>query len=63
MRHIRAANLCSKGSRAWFLRHGLSWTDFLRDGVPAATLTATGDPLAARAVAAAEKEDRDGQGR
>ena len=56
MRHVRAANLCSRGGRAWFHHHGLSWTDFLRDGIPAATLRATGDALAARAVSAAEKE-------
>lgn len=63
MRHVRAAKLCSGGARAWFARHGLSWNDFLRDGLPAETLEKMGDPLAARAVTAARKEDVDGRRR
>lgn len=56
MRHVRAARLCSRGGREWFRRRGLSWADFLRDGLPADTLRETGDALALRAVKAAEEE-------
>jgi hypothetical protein len=56
MRHIRAANLCSRGGRAWFERHGLSWTAFLSAGLPAEVLRQTGDGLALKVVEAAVKE-------
>ncbi len=55
-RHARAAGLCMRGSRAWFKAHGIPWSDFVSKGVSAARLEQTGDPLAARAVAAARKE-------
>lgn len=61
MRHIRAACLCSRGARAWFTRHRLSWADFLMDGCAAERLIATGDPLAMRAVNEARKEAEDGR--
>lgn len=56
IRHVRAARLCTKGGRAWFARYGLSWNDFLKDGIDIPTLGATGDPLAARAIAKAREE-------
>lgn len=61
MRHVRAANLCARGGRAWFARHGLSWNDFLRDGIPASEVRSINDPLAERAIAEAEREARDEQ--
>jgi hypothetical protein len=47
--------LCMKGARAWFAAHGFSWADFVRDGIPAATVLATGDTLAEAAVAVARQ--------
>lgn len=58
---VRAARLCTAGGRAWFARHGLDWMAFLRDGLPASVILATGDAMAERAVEAARKrEARDG---
>lgn len=56
MKHVRAARLCSGGTRGWWRDHGLDWSDFLANGIPAERLAATGDPLALRAVAAAEAD-------
>lgn len=56
MRHIRQARLCAGGARAFFARYGLDWGKFLRDGIPADELEATGDALAAGVVAAAREE-------
>ncbi len=56
MRHVRAANLCSKGARVWFAAHGLSWNEFLANGVQADRLRQCNDALADRAIAAAERE-------
>lgn len=56
MRHVRAAKLCSDGGRTYFKKYGLSWSDFLKDGIEASVLIAHNDPLSARAVAAAQEE-------
>jgi len=52
---IRAARLCFQGARPWFRRHGLDWQAFLAEGLPAEMLAATGDALALRVIAEAEK--------
>lgn len=56
MRHVRAAKLCARGARAWFVLYRLDWNEFLADGTPASVLEATGDPLALRAVREAKAE-------
>ena len=58
--HVRAAGLCVNGSRAWFVRHGLDFRAFLREGVAADTLLATGDAMAQRVVDCA-RQQRDEQ--
>lgn len=65
---LRASRLCFQGARPWFARHGLDWQVFLREGLEAEVLAATGDALALRVIAIAEarevldgsKEARDG---
>lgn len=57
MRDIRAARMCSRGARAWFLRHELDWPAFLRDGIDAEQVLATGDAMAFRVVEAARGRD------
>lgn len=37
---------CARGGRAWFKRYGLSWADFLHNGIEADQLLATGDGMA-----------------
>jgi len=41
---------CMAGCRQWAARHGFDWADFVRDGIPAETLIATGDALAIAVV-------------
>ncbi|SFJ20650.1 hypothetical protein [Albimonas pacifica] len=52
---IRAARLCFQGARPWFRRHGLDWQAFLAEGLPSEVLAATGDAMALRVIAEAEK--------
>ena len=40
---------------AQFRRHGLDWQAFLAEGLPAEVLAASGDALALRVIAEAEK--------
>lgn len=56
MKHIRQCRMCSRGTRAFFARHGLDWTDFLKQGVPVEALEQTGDAMALQVVAAARAD-------
>lgn len=50
MPDLRAAKMCSGGGRKFFELHGLDWQDFLKNGIPASQLLATGDHMAQRLV-------------
>lgn len=55
----REPGYCGAGARAWAERHGIDFKAFMRHGIDAAVLTATGDALALRLVDwARECEDR-----
>lgn len=41
---------CRAGTRAWAKSQGLDWNDFVRNGIPASKLEATGDALALAVV-------------
>ena len=47
---VRATGLCVNGTRTWFARRDLDFRAFLRDGLDADTLLATGDAMAQRVV-------------
>jgi hypothetical protein len=42
--------MCSIGARAFFIRHGLDWSEFLKSGIQADKVIATGDAMALRVV-------------
>ena len=46
----RGAGWCNRGARAWFARHGLDWSAFVREGIDADTLLATGCGMARQLV-------------
>lgn len=50
MRDIRAAKMCSRGARKFFERHGLDWGAFVKSGISAEKLEATGDAMAIQVV-------------
>ena len=54
MVHVRQAKMCSSGAREFFARHGLDWQDFLKNGIDAEMLRATGDAMALQVVKVAE---------
>jgi hypothetical protein len=60
-RHLRELGYCNRGARAFFARHGLDWGAFLRRGLPAQTLEATGDAMALKVVTHAQQETGRGQ--
>lgn len=55
---LRAARYCFRGVRPWFVRHGLSWSEFVTEGLEAEVLLATGDALVRPVIQAAEERER-----
>ena len=56
--HVRAVGLCVNGTRTWFARHDLDFRVFLREGLDADTLLATGDAMALRVVEHARQQEQ-----
>lgn len=54
--HLRAAGMCARAARPWFASKGLSWSQFISEGCDAEVIRATGDALALKVVAIAERE-------
>ena len=54
---VRAGGNCVRGARGWFDYYGLDFRLFLKEGLPASVLLATGDAMAIRVV----KRKLDGQ--
>lgn len=46
----KAAGVCISGACKFLARHGLDWRDWIRNGMEAEKLIATGDAIAARVV-------------
>lgn len=59
---MRAANLCVSGARQWFASNNLDFRDFAKNGIQGHTLASLNDPLANRAIAAAEARTVKGNG-
>lgn len=56
MHHIRKSGMCSGGAREFFQQNGLSWSEFLTDGIAIEKLEATKDVMALQVCATARKE-------
>jgi len=57
MAHIRQVRgfskkpgFCASGTRDWFKRYGLDYSDFLKNGIDEEKLLETGDPMAIATV-------------
>lgn len=60
-RHCRELGYCNRGLRAWFVREGLDWADFVKYGIAAETLRQRDNAMAERAISRAEVEAANGQ--
>lgn len=54
--HFKACGYCGRGIRAWFARHGLDYSEFLRDGIDASILESKDDAMVNKAVEVARNE-------
>ena len=57
----RAPGYCAQGGREWFAYYGLDWGAFVRHGIEADAIEATGDALGLHLVAFARAEAARGQ--
>lgn len=58
---VKPRRICVDGAKRWWDRKGLSWNDFIANGIPGQVLLDTGCALAARVVRAAELEAENGR--
>lgn len=56
MHHVRKAGMCSSGAREFFIRHGLDWNNFLRNGIDADILDRMNDAMATQVTTIARNE-------
>jgi len=50
MSDIRNAKMCARGTRAFFMLHGLDFQDFLKNGIDAEKILNTKDAMAIQVV-------------
>ena len=51
---LSTLNYCNRGSRQFFERHGISWSDFLREGVDIELIAQIDDEMARKVVTQAK---------
>lgn len=54
--HLRMANMCIRGAKQWARYMGLDFDAFMRHGIPASQLEATGDAFAIQVAKIARDE-------
>lgn len=54
--HVKKANMCTRGARAWFAHQGLDYQDFLFNGMAASVIEATGDAMGVQVARIARDE-------
>ena len=60
--YSRRRGFCRGKSKAWAARHGIDWREFVRNGIEAEVLTATGDAFALALVEWAMQCEGKGRG-
>lgn len=58
IKHIRQAGFCASGTRAWFERYNIDYTDFLKNGIDAERILAVGDHFGNVCVEKARAEEQ-----
>jgi hypothetical protein len=49
-RDLQTARYCNNGTRVFFQRHGLDWSEFVKHGLPEEVFLNTGDHMAIQLV-------------
>jgi len=56
IRHTRCVKYCSTGGRAFFKKHNLCWSTFLKEGLPVEAFAHIDDAMLNKVIQAAEME-------
>lgn len=54
---LTTCGLCARGSARWLKQHGLSWREFVSDGIPEEKLAGIADPRLPALLAAARRRE------
>lgn len=54
--HAKQSKMCSRGARMFAKRHGINWSDFLKNGIDEKELLKLNDAMATRVVKEANNE-------
>ena len=60
LRNHKGGGYCIRGAKVWCARHGIDFAKFVREGIEADRLLATGDQLAIDLVSFSRQERGDG---
>ncbi len=52
---IAVLKFCNRGARQFFARHGLDWSDFIKNGIDFAVLETIDDEMARQAIGQAKR--------
>lgn len=52
---IAVLRFCNRGARQFFERHGLDWSEFIKNGIPFETLEVIDDEMARQSIIQAKK--------
>lgn len=55
-RHLSQMGYCRRGARKFFVRHGLDWSTFVRQGIPAERLALIDDFMVDQLIKVASDE-------
>ena len=58
MSDLRKAQMCARGSRAFFLSLGWDWQDFLKNGIDIEIVKSTNDAMAQQVVEIVENGEK-----
>jgi hypothetical protein len=59
-RDLAAIKFCNRGARQFFERHGLDWSDFIKNGLDASRVEHIDDAMLRQVVAAARQREQKG---
>jgi hypothetical protein len=58
---LAASRFCNRGVRVFFERHGLDWSDFLKNGIDADLVRHIDDVMLVQALERAEQREKEGR--
>lgn len=58
---LAAIKFCNRGARQFFERHGLDWSDFMKNGIESETVEHIDDAMVRRVIERAKQREQKGE--